>query len=201
MISIQSSELARVLRNGVLFAHSEKIPRPPIEQIRVEAEKDGLYLQSTDSYALIRERVPCFVGTDDVGKVGFIPTPDIRPMLAILKADKGPALIDIANSLVYNTILTIKVALTGATFECHDTGAFPNTDQLVNGLAFGRIKESATLGLGLCQLARLGKVETAQWKTNDHSVAARFEIIDQTRPVRVSIGPDIVVYVMPARLT
>lgn len=195
MISIQSSELARVLRNGVLFAHSEKIPRPAIEQIRVEAEKDGLYLQSTDSYALIRERVPCDVGTEDVGRLGFIPTADIRPMLAMLKADKGPALIDMADTL------TIKVAFTGATFECRDTGAFPNVDQLVNGWTFGGIKASATLGLGLWQLARLGKVETARWKTNDRTVAARFEIIDQTRPVRVSIGPDIVVYVMPFRLT
>jgi len=199
-VAIKSKELARVLRNASLFLGEDT--RPVLQTCRVEIEKDALYLQTTDSYAVIRERVDCTdVNPADVGAVGYIPLKDAKPMLAMLKADGGQTVLDFSDTGQSETVITVKILTTGASFECRGFGSFPDIDQLIKPLTFDGLAKGPTLGFGLWQLARLAKIEASDGRSaKDHSFPARLETTEGVyRPVRFAIA-DILVYVMPVRL-
>jgi hypothetical protein len=192
---VKNDQLLRALNNATLFKGDDA--RPLLQSTEMTfVDATTIRFVTTDSFALLHETVEAEVPKEIVGQTRLVNLIDAKPMLAALKAnDKyGATLIELGDD---RTSVTFEEIGSRATFVQKVEGTYPAWKELVK--EWDGVQATGTLGLGQWQLGRLAKIRPVeQSKAGDATM--RFEIIDNSRPIRVTIGQAMWVMVMPVRL-
>jgi hypothetical protein len=193
-VDVKPTDLVRVLDNVSLFLSPVKEARPAIQQTEITFSSEGLTFVATDSFALIRETLPVDVPESLRGRVCLLNLHDFRPVLKVIKSAGLPvSIIPLEDGKV-----TLESA--GMTFTSAYLGSFPAWQNIMPKDLDG-IQKSAPVGIGVWQLARLGKIKRDNdQKPVDLRVAARMQLTDPLKPLEFTIGSDIQVIVMPVRM-
>jgi len=197
MASIDSSEMMRAVKNAQLFA-MKKDGRPALSYARLTYVDDGLEIVATDSYALIKETVPCEVGKNEIGQRGLLPVHDLVAALAEMKVNKTMQL-DIKDGEV-----TVIVGNVNQTFDVTRMVTYPNVENIIPTLSPGVREMHGPLGISGWQLVRVGKVVSSEGGAskgyNQQGSPVRWQAESEFKPMTFDIGSHIQVVVMPIRL-
>jgi DNA polymerase III sliding clamp (beta) subunit (PCNA family) len=190
-ITLDASELERVLVNGALFAAPAKDYLPALEVVRFTWDGDTLYTVATNRYVLSMERVDYHGDGNTEGRDDFsIGTADAKRVVSLLKTIRlagFPVAVKYDSEARKATFVIDGDTLIVTT----EHGEFPKWRSLVPAEDEGEPVGAITLGAQW--LALFAKVKAHKGSP------VRFGFNTATKPVRVTIGEAFKAIVIPIR--
>jgi hypothetical protein len=186
-VRISSSDLKRTLTNAMLFASADQ-SRPVLNTVRLGTDGTTLTAESTDSYLMFRESVK-LRGSQAEYQELLLSLVNVRVLNAAIDQGQEIQLFFEADEVraVVDKILSVTLPTAN--------GKYPATDDIRNGWKPGRDIYEFAFGPKL--LAKVTKI-----KVYGFTPYLKFTLgEDESKPIRVTVGKDIEVLIMPGRLS